>query len=94
MYITRIPSDITKYRRVKRMERICRGTLVKLLDTMVKRLASVLFPTDGVELYSIYCTKKSTEERIVKKMVNIHASFEEAKYSNEWSEHDCLRAFE
>lgn len=71
VYITRIPREITKYRRVKGMGRVFRGTLVQLLETMVKRLASVLFPTDAVGFYSMYCTKKAADAKLVKKIVNI-----------------------
>lgn len=75
VYMTRIPREIGKYRRVKGMGRVCLGTLFKLLDTMVKPLASVLsnrqFPNDGVDLYSMYCTQKEAKWKLVKRMVNL-----------------------
>lgn len=55
---------------MKRMGRVWRGTLVKVLDTMVKRHASVLFSPDGVDMYSLYCNQKTTDGSMVKEIVN------------------------
>lgn len=54
VYITIIPREIMKHRRVKVMKYACRDTLLKQVDSLVKRLASVVFPTDGPGLYGVY----------------------------------------
>lgn len=71
VYITRISLSITNHRRMRGMGMECRRTLIKLLDTVVKRLSSVLFPTDGRGLYDAYCVQKENEGKIVKRMVNL-----------------------
>lgn len=71
MYIRRIPHEITKYRRIRTMAHECRSTLLKLFDTVVKRLAYVLHPSDGRGLFYEYCAQKSSEGRLARKMVNI-----------------------
>lgn len=71
VYISRIPAEITRYRRTRGMSHCCRTTLLKLLDTVVKRIAIVIFPTDGRVLYNAFCVQKVNEGRVVKKTVNL-----------------------
>lgn len=71
VYINQLPHSITKYRRMKSMANDCQSTLLKLLDIIVKRVASVLFPTDARGLYSYYCAMKISEGKLARKMVNL-----------------------
>lgn len=45
VYVTRIPVAITRYWRVRTMNKFCRDTLLKLLDVLVKRLSTMLLPS-------------------------------------------------
>lgn len=53
------------------MNSICRDTLLKLMDTVVKKLSGTPFPTDVHGLYSAYCAQKVREGRMARKMVNL-----------------------
>lgn len=71
IYITRIPNEITRHLRVRGMASSCRATLLKLLDSLLKRVATVLFPTDGHGLYSAFISLKDSEGKVVRKMINL-----------------------
>lgn len=71
VYVTRKPHEIVRHRRMRGMSNVCRGTLVKLVDAMVERLCSVLFPCDGRDHYSAYCAMKETERKLANRMVNL-----------------------
>lgn len=58
VYVSHIPHEIFRHRRIRGMSNVFRATLLKLLDAAVKRLSLVLFTCDGCGLYSAYCSMK------------------------------------
>lgn len=54
MYQESIHISINKYRRMRGIVRMCHSSLLKILDTVVKRLSAVLFPCDSANLFSDY----------------------------------------
>lgn len=71
VYIRRVPNDLIKYHMIRTMEHGCRSHLLTLFETVVKRMAQVLHPSDRRGISSAYCAQKSSEGRLARQMVSL-----------------------